>query len=135
MTASDDRPARRAPADRVGHAGRRAARRLRRETHQPDYSILLAVVALAAIGILMVYLVVGDDRRTLARRRRLRDRRPADLLGRARPRSRCSAMMRVDYRWLRLRLGPGVRRRDRPAGARVRAGRSARSSAVRRAGS
>ena len=28
---------------------------LRRDRHQPDWSILLAVVALAAIGILMVY--------------------------------------------------------------------------------
>jgi len=28
---------------------------LRRERHQPDYSILLAVVALSAIGILMVF--------------------------------------------------------------------------------
>ena len=36
-------------------AARQASSVLRRELHAPDYSILLAVVALAAIGILMVY--------------------------------------------------------------------------------
>src|SRR5450759_684950 len=36
-------------------AARTKADVLRRERHQPDYAILVAVVALAAIGILMVY--------------------------------------------------------------------------------
>ena len=47
------------PGARSGH-GRRigvaaATNILKRERHQPDWSILVAVVALAAIGILMVY--------------------------------------------------------------------------------
>jgi cell division protein FtsW len=73
---------------------------LRRERHQPDYSILLAVVALAAIGILMVYsssamqaYISTDD--TLA------------IVG---PQIFWAALgvpvmllvMRMDYRWLRL---------------------------------
>jgi cell division protein FtsW len=59
-TRKDGRPA--DVADRTGR-GRTDARRptvakpdvLRRERHQPDWSILVAVVALAAVGILMVY--------------------------------------------------------------------------------
>ena len=77
-----------------------AATVLRRERHQPDYSILLAVVALAAIGILMVYsssamqaYIRADD--TLA------------IVG---PQIFWGALgilamliaMRIDYRWLRL---------------------------------
>jgi cell division protein FtsW len=73
---------------------------LRRERHQADYSILLAVVALAAVGILMVYsssamqaYIQRDD--TLA------------IVG---PQIFWGAMgivamlvtMRIDYRWLRL---------------------------------
>jgi cell division protein FtsW len=73
---------------------------LRRERHQPDYSILLAVVALAAIGILMVYsssamhaYLASDD--TLA------------IVG---PQIFWGALgllamllvMRMDYRWLRV---------------------------------
>jgi len=73
---------------------------LRRERHQPDYSILLAVVALAAIGILMVFsssamhaYIASDD--TLA------------IVG---PQIFWGALgilvmlvvMRIDYRWLRL---------------------------------
>jgi cell division protein FtsW len=73
---------------------------LRRERHQPDYSILLAVVALAAIGILMVYsssamqaYISSDD--TLA------------IVG---PQILWGALgilamlitMRIDSRWLRL---------------------------------
>ena len=33
----------------------RATGSLQRERHQPDYAILIAVVALTAIGVLMVY--------------------------------------------------------------------------------
>jgi cell division protein FtsW len=73
---------------------------LHRERHQPDYSILLAVVALSAIGILMVYsssamqaYINRDD--TLA------------IVG---PQIFWGALgiiamlvaMRIDYRWLRL---------------------------------
>ncbi len=73
---------------------------LRRELHQPDWSILIAVVALAAIGILMVYsssampaYVKQDD--TLA------------IVG---PQIVWAALglvallitMRLDYRWLRM---------------------------------
>ena len=73
---------------------------LRRERHQADYSILLAVVALAAVGILMVYsssamqaYIQRDD--TLA------------IVG---PQIFWGAIgilamlvtMRIDYRWLRL---------------------------------
>jgi cell division protein FtsW len=78
---------------------------LRRERHQADYSILVAVIALAAIGILMVYsssamhaYIQRDD--TLA------------IVG---PQIFWGAlgilvmvgMMRVDYRWLRLISVPG----------------------------
>jgi cell division protein FtsW len=54
-------PDRRRPArdDAAAVAGRQPVKSrhnvLRRERHQPDYTILVAVVALAAIGILMVY--------------------------------------------------------------------------------
>jgi len=48
--------ARRAPAGgETRPAARTKADVLRRERHQPDYAILVAVVALTAIGILMVY--------------------------------------------------------------------------------
>ena len=98
-------PATQAGAERRAAAapGRPAARAgsdvLRRERHQPDYSILLAVVALAAIGILMVYsssamhaYIANDD--TLA------------IVG---PQIFWGALgilvmlvtMRIDYRWLR----------------------------------
>jgi cell division protein FtsW len=93
-----------ARAARPNAATRPAARAtsdvLRRERHQPDYSILLAVVALSAIGILMVlsssamYAYVQRD----------------DTLAIVGPQIFWGAlglvamvvMMRVDYRWLRL---------------------------------
>ena len=93
----------------VTPAGRSAARSgsdvLRRERHQADYSILLAVVALAAVGILLVYsssamqaYIRADD--TLA------------IVG---PQIFWAAIgivamlvaMRIDYRWLRLVSVPG----------------------------
>ena len=91
-------------------AARRAARQgatvLRRERHQPDYAILLAVVALAAIGILMVYsssamsAYIGPRNDTFA------------IVG---PQIFWAALgilamvvvMRIDYRWLRLVSVPG----------------------------
>lgn len=92
------RPVRPAAAQRP--AARAASDVLRRERHQPDYSILLAVVALSAIGILMVlsssamYAYVQRD----------------DTLAIVGPQIFWGAlglvamilMMRVDYRWLRV---------------------------------
>ena len=99
------RPSTEAGTERRAAAATRPAARagsdvLRRERHQPDYSILLAVVALAAIGILMVFsssamraYIASDD--TLA------------IVG---PQIFWGALgiltmlvvMRIDYRWLRL---------------------------------
>ena len=50
----DEKPGAHAAARRGG-AVTRPEVILRREHHQPDWSILIAVVALSAIGILMVY--------------------------------------------------------------------------------
>jgi cell division protein FtsW len=89
-----DRPAARATSDV-----------LRRERHQPDYTILLAVVALSAIGILMVlsssamYAYVQQDN-TLA------IVGPQIFWG-ALGLLAMVAMMRIDYRWLRLVSVPG----------------------------
>jgi cell division protein FtsW len=85
---------------------RSSATVLRREHHAPDYSILLAVVALAAIGILMVYsssamsAYIGPQNDTFA------------IVG---PQIFWGALgivamvvvMRIDYRWLRLASVPG----------------------------
>jgi cell division protein FtsW len=85
-------------------SGRPAARAatdvLRRERHQADYSILLAVVALAATGILMVYSSSAMYAYTA------RD----DTLAIVGPQIFWGALgllvmvvvMRIDYRWLRL---------------------------------
>ena len=98
------RRARAAAASRP--AARQPAMVLRRELHAPDYSILLAVVALAAIGILMVYsssamsAYIGPQNDTFA------------IVG---PQIFWGALgvlamvivMRIDYRWLRLASVPG----------------------------
>ncbi len=73
---------------------------LRRETHQPDYVILVAVIAMSAIGILMVF-------SSSAMREFARD---GDVFGAVAPQVAWGvagllamlAMMRVDYRRLRL---------------------------------
>jgi cell division protein FtsW len=73
---------------------------LRRERHQPDYSILLAVVALAAIGILMVF----SSSAMFAYASR------DDTLAIVGPQIFWGALgigvmlvtMRLDYRWLRM---------------------------------
>jgi cell division protein FtsW len=73
---------------------------LRRDQHQPDYSILVAVIALAAIGILMVY-------SSSAMREYLKS---DDTFGIVGPQIQWAglglvamlATMRVDYRYLRL---------------------------------
>jgi cell division protein FtsW len=73
---------------------------LRREQHQPDYSLLVAVVALAAIGILMVY-------SSSAMRAYLRSDDTLAIVG---PQIQWAGLgivamlltMRIDYRYLRL---------------------------------
>ncbi len=78
---------------------------LQRERHQPDYSILVAVVALAAIGILMVY-------SSSAMKAYLATDSTLGIVG---PQIQWAglgilamlAMMRVDYRLLRLASIPG----------------------------
>lgn len=85
-------------------AARAATDVLRRERHQADYSILLAVVALAAIGILMVYSSSAMFAYTS------RD----DALAIVGPQIFWGALgllvmigvMRIDYRWLRLASVP-----------------------------
>ena len=82
----------------------RAQNTLQRERHEPEYGILVAIVALAAIGILMVYsssamkaylarddtfLIVGPQIQWAA----------VGVLAMV-------AMMRVDYRWLRVASVP-----------------------------
>ena len=75
--------------------------RLRREEHQPDIAILLAVVALAAIGILMVYsssaikAYVASEGNTFAV---VGPQIVWALLGLV----AMVVMMRIDYRWLRV---------------------------------
>ena len=73
---------------------------LRRETHQPDFVILVAVIAMSAIGILMVF-------SSSAMKEFARD---GDVFGTVAPQVAWGvagllamlAMMRVDYRRLRL---------------------------------
>jgi cell division protein FtsW len=106
---ADGAPKRARPASASARAAATATRTgarqgstvLRRDRHQPDYSILLAVVALAAIGILMVYsssamsAYIGPQNDTFA------------IVG---PQIFWGALgilamvlvMRIDYRWLRL---------------------------------
>jgi len=105
---AEPRTARRVAAA-AGAATRPAARAgsdvLRRERHQPDYSILLAVVALAAIGILMVF--SSSAMRAYIER--------DDTLAIVGPQIFWAglgilamvAVMRMDYRWLRLASVPG----------------------------
>ena len=91
---------------------------LKRERHQADYTILVVVVALIAIGILMVYQLVGDEGLS-PRRRHALDRRAPDRLGRARARRHGGH----DAGRLPLpapRLGAGLPRRARAARPRLR---------------
>jgi cell division protein FtsW len=96
---------RKAPAASARPAARQGATVLHRERHQPDYSILLAVVALAAIGILMVYsssamsaYIQKDDTFAIVG--------PQIFWG-ALGILAMVLVMRVDYRWLRLASVPG----------------------------
>jgi cell division protein FtsW len=95
--------------------GRRAANRtptkdlttaLQRERHAPDYTILVVVVALAAVGILMVYSSSAMKGYLSAEADTFQTVGPQiqwALLGLA----AMVAMMRVDYRYLRLASIPG----------------------------
>jgi cell division protein FtsW len=83
---------------------RTRANTLQRERHEPEYGILVATVALAAIGILMVY-------SSSAIKSYLQRDDPFAIVG---PQIQWAAlglvamlvMMRVDYRWLRLASVP-----------------------------
>jgi cell division protein FtsW len=96
-------------AGAVAPAARAAAKPtsdvLRRERHQADYSILLAVVALAAIGILMVYsssamqaYIRSDDTLAIV---------GPQIFWAATGILAMLVAMRIDYRWLRLISVPG----------------------------
>jgi cell division protein FtsW len=104
------RPAGKRPTERGDRPATRSATRapaktrggaLQRERHQPDYTILVAVVGLAAIGILMVYSssamkgYLSSDNDTFAI---VGPQIQWAILGLA----AMVAMMRVDYRYLRL---------------------------------
>ena len=93
------------PSASARPAARAATDVLRRERHQADYSILLAVVALAAIGILMVYSSSAMFAYT-ARDDTLAIVGPQIFWG-ALGLIVMLAMMRIDYRWLRLVSVPG----------------------------
>ena len=101
-----ERRAAAASAPTTRPAARAGADVLRRERHQADYSILLAVVALAAIGILMVYsssampAYVGPANDTFA------IVGPQILWG-ALGLIAMLIVMRIDYRWLRMLSVPG----------------------------
>jgi cell division protein FtsW len=100
-TPERDRPAvrERPPARDRAHANT-----LQRERHEPEYGILVAIVALAAIGILMVY-------SSSAIKSFLQRDDPFAIVG---PQIGWAAlglvamvvMMRVDYRWLRVASVP-----------------------------
>jgi cell division protein FtsW len=85
-------------------ATRQKTGNLRRDQHQPDYAILVSVVALAAIGILMVY-------SSSAMKAYLKEDDTFAIVG---PQIQWAvlgiaamlAMMRVDYRYLRLASVP-----------------------------
>ena len=90
-----------APAGRgPGAAVASAPKTLRRETHQPDYVVLVAVVALSAIGILMVFSASAMKEY----------QRDGDVFGAVAPQVvwgllgivAMLVMSRVDYRRLRL---------------------------------
>jgi cell division protein FtsW len=108
--APEPRTGRRAATAAAAAASARPAARatsnvLRRERHQPDYSILLAVVALAAIGILMVFsssamhaYIERDDTLAIV---------GPQIFWAALGILAMVAVMRIDYRWLRLVSVPG----------------------------
>ena len=84
-----------------------------RERHEPDYLLLFSIVALAALGMLMVYSSSGVNSLLQSAIRSARSAR--------RRSGACSAsiamlvVMRIDYRYLRLISVAGVHRRRGPA--------------------
>jgi cell division protein FtsW len=101
--ARDRRAGAAAPAART--AARPGSNVLRRERHQADYAILLAVVALAAIGILMVYsssamqaYISSDDTLAIV---------GPQIFWAATGILAMLVAMRIDYRWLRTVSVPG----------------------------
>ena len=87
-------------------AARPSAMVLRRDRHQPDYSILLAVVALAAIGILMVYSSSAMSAYVGPRNDTFAIVGPQIIWGSLGILTMV-VVMRIDYRWLRLLSVPG----------------------------
>ena len=118
----------------TGRRSRAVPARSAGERHQADYVILVVVVALTAIGILMVYSssalrgYLSQDADTFAT---VGPQIQWALLGLV----AMVVMMRVDYRYLRLASVPFYVVALVPARARVRARSSTSSSAARRAGS
>ena len=117
-----DAPAPRAGARRgrrrLARRGRTPARRSRaaRAPRARTWSILVAVVALTALGILMVY-SSSAMRAYVQRERHARRSSARRSCGRPSGSSPCSSIMRVDYRWLRarrLRASLVARRAARP---------------------
>ena len=88
------------PALRPAQPTSRNGRGPQRERHEPDYLLLLSVIALVALGLLMVYSSSGVDSL-------IRDGDPFTLVG---PQAMWAVLgviamlvvMRVDYRYLRL---------------------------------
>ena len=88
------------PRSAAPHPASGRRRPLQRERHEPEYGILVAIVALAAIGILMVYsssaikaFLQRDDTFAIV---------GPQILWAALGIVAMVVMMRVDYRWLRV---------------------------------
>ena len=100
---------RRTPRNAVPRTAPRTQITLQRERHEPEYGILVAIVALAAIGILMVY--SSSAMKAFLQR--------DDTFAIVGPQIQWAAlgmvamvvMMRIDYRWLRVASVPAVRHR------------------------
>jgi cell division protein FtsW len=94
----------RGSASRQPTAGLGALGNLKRDAHEPDYVILVAVVALAAIGILMVYSAsaIPAYRHSQNTFELVAPQIASGMLGVA----AMLLLMRLDYRWLRLASVP-----------------------------
>ena len=95
---------RRTPRNAVPRTAPRSQITLQRERHEPEYGILVAIVALAAIGILMVYsssamkaFLQRDDTFAIV---------GPQIQWAALGMVAMVAMMRIDYRWLRVASVP-----------------------------
>ena len=95
---------RRTPRNAVPRTAPRTQITLQRERHEPEYGILVAIVALAAIGILMVYsssamkaFLQRDDTFAIV---------GPQIQWAALGMVAMVAMMRIDYRWLRVASVP-----------------------------